>query len=879
MSTQPLRVLLVEDSADDAELIARSLTRGGYPPTLSCVDSEATLREALGVRVYDIVVTDHELPAFNSYDVLRILDEVAPELPCLLVSGKVGEEAVGRAMREGAADYVAKDNLARLPAAVARALVARELKQERLATEAALASSGRLFEAVFANARDAMLIVDDKRALLDANLAAAELVTSSREHLKKLQLEDLVADGSCVREIWNTLLATGHDRGELELVQEDGSLVATEYTAAANFLPGRHILVIRDIRARQAAETEAKHHVAQQEAIVGLGEHALREKSPWLLRQAAVKCVAKALDVEIALVLELHPGEGAFSVQAETGLGHMRSGVRIPHGPADSSQASYTVLHEGPVLVEDYAVEQRFERAALLTDWGARSALSVPIRGDREPFGVLEAASTRGRAFSATDASFLAAIANVLADAQQRAGSEEATQDRALHDDLTGLANRTLFFDRLGLGIARAKRLGTRLAVVFLDIDRFKALNDTVGHLAADRLLAQVGARIERTMRDKDTVARFGGDEFVVLCEDLAGEEEAETLARRLAAALASPFSLNDERHTLAASIGIALSDADHLDGEGLVRDADTALYHSKGNGRGTWTLATETMRNAVVERSETKRALQHAIASDQLRLHYQPIVSLTDGEICAVEALVRWEDPERGLIPPDHFIPLAEETGLILELGEWVLRAACRQAASWRATFGARAPLPIHVNVSARQVAQSDLPTIVRELLDETGVPPTDICLEITETSLIDSPGGPIGALFELKQMGLTVVLDDFGTGYSSLSYLERFPIDILKIDRAFVTPLESATEQAPIVTAIIGMASALAVATIAEGVETVDQGAAVIALGCKRAQGYFFARPGPADDITKLVRDSTPLTERAAEISALTPMVASAA
>jgi PAS domain S-box-containing protein len=501
MNTGPLKLLLVEDSADDAELISRSLTRGGYAQKPVCVDSEGTLRDALAAGEYDIAITDHELPAFNSSDVLRILYELTPDLPCLLVSGKVGEEAVGRAMREGAADYVDKDNLARLPAAVARALVAKGLQRERLITDAALASSGRLFEAVFANAGDGMLIVDHDRALIDANPAAAELLGLSREHVKKLQLEDLVADGARVREIWDTLLATGHDRGELELVHEDGSSVATEYTAAANFLPGRHILVIRDIRARQAAEAEARRHIAQQEAIVELGERALREKSLGLLRKAAVECVATALGVEIALILELEAGEGAFAVQAETGLGQMRAGVRIPHGPPDSSQASYTVQQNVPVLVEDYALEQRFARAQLLTDWGVRSALSVHIRGDKAPFGVLEAASTRPWAFTEADASFLAAVANVLADAQQRAGSEEATQDRALHDELTGLANRTLFFDRLALGVARAKRLGTRLAVVFLDIDHFKALNDTVGHLAADRLLTQVGSRIERTMR------------------------------------------------------------------------------------------------------------------------------------------------------------------------------------------------------------------------------------------------------------------------------------------------------------------------------------------------------------------------------------------
>jgi len=874
MTNRHLHLLVIEDSADDTELIARALKRDGYTLELRRVESEETLREVLARDEYDLAITDHELPGFDSELVLEILAELTPDLPCLLVSGKVGEEAVGKAMRQGAVDYVAKDGIGRLPAAVESALIESERRRERQAAEAALARSGRLFEAVFTNAREAMLIIGDGRRLVDANPAAVEMFAVPRDELVELRVEDLMpeelrADAS---HVWERLLYAGGRRGEVELLRPNGTLVATEYTAAADFVPGRHIVVLRDIHTRRAAEAEAKRHAAQQEAIAKFGERALREENIDLLLDAVVARVAATLDVEIASVLELRAAERTFVVRAETGLRQARTGVRVPHGPQDSSQASYTVRQDRPVLVDSYEQETRFDLDPVYSECGVHSTISVEIRGSQHPFGVLVTASTTPGAFKAEDASFLAAIANILADALQRARNEEEMRELALHDSLTGLPNRTLFFDRLTLALARTSRLGTRLAVLFLDVDHFKSYNDTLGHRVADRLLTQIGARIERTMRATDTVARFGGDEFVVLCEDLV-DDEAEALTTRLLSAFQDPFSFDDQQHELRASIGVALSDAHNLDGETLLRDADIAMYSSKESGRATWTLATEEMRVAVVDRFETRDALQRAIETDQLVLHYQPIVALDGGELCAFEALVRWRDPDGGMILPGQFIPLAEESGLILRLGEWVLRAACRQAARWGEQFPDRAPLPIHVNLSARQVAQPDLPALVRDVFNETGVPPRDIVLEITESALIDALGGPMATLAELKSMGVGVVLDDFGTGYSSLSYLERFPIDVLKIDRAFVSQLEGSTVSAPIVTAIVGMARALAVGTVAEGVETAEQTAAVAVLGCERAQGYFFARPASAERVTQLMHDDTPLRERAAQASALAP------
>ncbi len=428
--------------------------------------------------------------------------------------------------------------------------------------------------------------------------------------------------------------------------------------------------------------------------------------------------------------------------------------------------------------------------------------------------------STAPDAFDAEDANFLAAVANLVADAIARSDDEEKIRERALSDPLTGLPNRTLFFDRLALGLARGKRLDSALAVLVVDLDGFSNFNTALGPLTADRLLARVGARIKQTMREVDTVARFAGDEFAILCESVADEAEAGVLATRLVEAFAAPFTFGAEQHNLSVSVGVAVSDPKVTGGE-LVQDADIAMYRAKDAGGAGWTMATAKMRAEVVAHSETKRELERAIELDELRLHYQPIVALDGGRLRAVEALVRWEHPQRGMIPPGQFIPLAEESGLIIRLGEWVLSAACKQAALWRSELGDAALLPIHVNLAVRQVAQVNLPDLVAAIVDAAGVSPGDIALELTETALIENLGAPMETLADLRARGFSVVLDDFGTGYSSLSYLESFPIDTLKIDRSFVSPLGVSDAPTAVVTAILGMARALDIDVVAEGVD----------------------------------------------------------
>ncbi|MDP9071213.1 MAG: PAS domain S-box protein [Actinomycetota bacterium] len=437
----------------------------------------------------------------------------------------------------------------------------------------------------------------------------------------------------------------------------------------------------------------------------------------------------------------------------------------------------------------------------------------------------------------------------MVSDITQRKAAEEALVHQAFHDTLTQLPNRALFLDRLSQALARRQRRATETAVLFLDVDRFKWVNDSLGHGAGDQLLVVVAERIQSALRPGDTVARFGGDEFVVLCEDLGGERDALAVAQRLARSLAVPFELDHRQFGLTVSVGIAFASGDD-DPTSLLRDADAAMYRAKERGRDRVELFDERMRSRAMARLETESALRRALEEGHLQVYYQPVVDLNSGATVGLEALVRWEHPEWGLVQPSEFIPLAEDTGLILPVGALVLAQACRQVARWHLVHPERPALVLSVNLSGRQLSSPGLTEVVADTLRDSGLDPAALCLEITESVLMDDATSARGGLEALKALGVSVAVDDFGTGYSSLSYLRQFPVDVLKVDRSFVSGLERSREDAAIVAGIIGLANALSLGTVAEGVETARQAAQLLGLGCRRAQGYHWSRPLPAGD-----------------------------
>ena len=431
---------------------------------------------------------------------------------------------------------------------------------------------------------------------------------------------------------------------------------------------------------------------------------------------------------------------------------------------------------------------------------------------------------------------------------------------QAFRDALTGLPNRALFMDRLSHGLTRARRRHEHVAVLFLDLDRFKIINDTLGHTVGDQLLVEVSNRLGSSLRPGDTVARLGGDEFGLLLEDVADAETAELVALRIEAELAKPLSFEGREVFVTASIGIALSSERLGTPEEVLRDADLAMYHAKAKGKARHEVFDGSMSAPALDRMDLEMDLRSAISRHEFRLHYQPILRLDTGKITEVEALIRWQHEKRGLLQPDEFIGLTEETGLIVPIGQWVLSEACKQARLWQVEYPTTPPLVMSVNLSAKQFQNPKLVEEITQALDESGLAASCLKLEITESTVMQDAPVTLTKLNELKELGVRLAIDDFGTGYSSLGYLKRFPVDTLKIDRSFVKGLSPDGGDNAIVRAVVTVAKSLNMDVTAEGVETEGQLAELKALGCDRGQGFLFARPVTAERVAPLLASDQP-------------------
>jgi diguanylate cyclase len=439
--------------------------------------------------------------------------------------------------------------------------------------------------------------------------------------------------------------------------------------------------------------------------------------------------------------------------------------------------------------------------------------------------------------------------------AVERKRAELELAHRATHDALTGLPNRTLFLERLTLTLARVERRSQGCAVLFLDLDRFKVVNDSLGHDVGDRLLMEAAERLRAIVRPSDTVARFGGDEFMVLCDDIAGEADAIVVAERIAGSLAEPFHIQGQVLHVGVSIGIALAGDRSRAPQTIVRDADQTMDVAKRRGS-RWEVFRPDRRVVTTSRLGLEGELRLALERDELRLFYQPEIDVHGGAVVAVEALLRWQHPDRGLLAPGEFIPFAEQSGLIVPVGEWVLAESCGQLARWRESGACGPGLGVNVNLSARQLVDGKLAGTVRRVLRDTGIEPGALCLELTETAFVDDLEASVAALNALHDLGVRLSLDDFGTGYSSLSMLDRYPLDTIKIDRSFVARLDSGERARRLFTAVVGVAQALGLQSVAEGVETREQLDTITDMGCDSAQGFFLSRPREPDVIEPLLR-----------------------
>ncbi|MGZ8265043.1 MAG: putative bifunctional diguanylate cyclase/phosphodiesterase [Burkholderiales bacterium] len=663
--------------------------------------------------------------------------------------------------------------------------------------------------------------LDDK--FVRVNRKFAEMLGYAVEELGQLGLAEITApEHRAARAERTRKLLTGVSSevvSEKQLVRKSGALVwvsvVTSLVRQDDGEPLYFMSVVQDISARRATE------------------QALRE-SEQKFRQLAdnIPEIFWITDVRQRVLHYLSPGFETLTGKplAEV-LRRPRSWLQIVH-PEDRERVR---LARKPLPHAEYDIEYRIVIAGGGVRWVHDQAF--PVR-------------------DATGAVYR--IAGIASDVTQRKEAEEKLVYLAHYDGLTGLPNRVLFLDRLKQTLSHCARRGTLAAVMFVDLDRFKVVNDTLGHAMGDELLRQVGARLSVCVREGDTVARFSGDEFVLIVNDLHGPEDARHIAQKVLQAYVEPFRVSSHEIFVSTSIGISMFPSDSEDEQALLKNADSAMYRAKESGRNSFRFYTREMNARAMYRLQLENSLRHALDRGEFCLHYQPKACLHTGEITGVEALLRWERPGHGLVAPAEFVPLLEDTGLIVPVGEWVLSEACRQADAWRKA--GRALVPVAINISARQFASRNLGDLVRRMMNLHGLDPRYLEFELTESLLMVNTEDAVRTLEYLKSLGLKLSIDDFGTGYSSLAYLKRFPIDALKIDRSFIDEITTDVGDATITRAVIGMAHNLGLKVIAEGVETQAQIAFLSANGCDEAQGYYFARPQPAAEAVKWLGKAQP-------------------
>lgn len=808
---RPHRVLIVDDDRDFTESLREILEPEGY--TIVTVDSVRAAREAVGQFDAQVALLDIRLGRDDGVDLIAQLRQLRSGILCVMMTAYRSVESAVAALQQGAYSYLTKPlHPEELLVTLERCFDKLRLEGERIASELALKAQIRRNELILSTTHDGFWVFGLDGGLREVNDACCRMLGYSREELLAMNVVDIEVQENPeeIQAQIERVLVKGYHRFETRHRRKDGSIADMEACVSSMDLNGDRFFFtfLREITARKQAE--ARMH-----------------KLSSALEQTADSVVITDRD---GIIEYVNP-----SFEATTGYSKKDALGKTPRILKSDKQSTafyqnlWRIILDGEVFREVFINRKK----------------DGTLFYEQQTITPLKDVNGKVTHFVATGK-----------DITKRMETQEQLQFLAHHDALTELPNRLLFMDRLRQSLAHARRWHKRrVAVLFLDLDRFKNINDTLGHDIGDRLLQKLGGRLIGALREGDTVARLGGDEFGVILDDLTSANDIASIAKKILDTLEAQLEIEGHDLCITASIGISMYPNDGENSNTLLKNADVAMYKAKDLGRNNFQFYSSDMSVRAFERLTLENSLRHALERRELRLYYQPQVDIQNGKVIGVEALLRWQHPNLGLVAPMDFVPLLEETGLIVPVGEWVIQTACAQAQAWNNNL--LKPLRITVNLSGRQTNELNFAATVERFLCASGLDPTLLELEITETILMRNVRTTVEVLNALHEVGVRFAVDDFGTGYSSLSYLKRFPIDTLKVDRSFVRDITNDADDAALVEAIIAMGRALRLEVIAEGVETKEQLEFLRAHNCSAIQGYLFSNPLPPEEIEPLLRN----------------------
>ncbi|WP_293780742.1 EAL domain-containing protein [uncultured Oxalicibacterium sp.] len=811
-----IKILFVEDTLHDVELASRELKRSGIQHECRRVDTEDALRAALNEYVPDIVLSDFSMPSFDGLSALKVVRHVSPDTPFVFVSGRIGEEMAIESLKLGASDYVIKTNLSRLSSAVSRVMEQVEERDARRRVEKELHDVNQMFRTFMENMPGAAFIRDQEGHFLYANHTVDEALNLPQgESIGKRDID--VLPKHVVDRFHQSDKLVVHAGKAMQIVESIPSPTGEE----RHWLSTKFPLI------------DDEQNVQIGGISIDITERMNVERELRLRNRAIEACVNPIVIVDVQQAnMPLIYVNGAFEMitgySREEAMGR---NCRFLQG-TDTEQADLQKLRA--------AIKECRPASVLLRNYHKDGTMFLnelyvaPVNEGGEGDAVRH-------------------FVGVLYDVTQIKRYQADLEHQANYDALTGLANRNLLRERIQQALIHAERYSGMLTIVFMDLDNFKLVNDSLGHGAGDELIATVGARLQTCVRSGDTVARLGGDEFVLLLINQNMQSGVSHVMQRIQQEMIKPVVIRGHDIVVTCSMGIACYPADGSDAESLLANADAAMYRAKSSGRNNYQFYVKEMNAMTGQRLTLEHDLWAALENEEFFLDYQPQIDLETGRVIGVEALIRWWHPKRGLISPMDFIPMAEHNGLIIPIGNWVLQTACRQMCDLQAA--GLPSLRVAVNLSARQLSATDFISVIRQTIDQTGIDPRCLELELTESMVMHNVEDVIGVLKALNAMHIQLSLDDFGTGFSSLAYLKRFPIDRLKIDQSFIFNCDTDPDDAIISQTIIALAHGLKIKVIAEGVERPEHLEFLKQNGCDEGQGYYIGRPLAFDELRSML------------------------